>query len=406
MIGMTVAEVEEVPLLCPPLLAKMSEREGLTWIPHETWTPYGNNWEAAYRNRRHHLLTESRANPENSQLQILKELGFQFEDTGVVIPSLILVLEKYEAKIQSLLTSGKIREKDTIRPARVFKDKQGHYHFLDLRLFPEFGWQEVYSTVLPAAIMGEMIAAGYFPISNFFRVHHDFAHITGFYEHPQYMAALRKLAVVHTKEIDKPRKEDRIQRFFFALEGLALVPRENKDTLLPLLAEPFRETLVQTQDRLLTVEELKKYFYTKNDPWLRQHASQLLQKYETLVNWYGGAAREMGNVYVINFEIRESLDVMAELVKRFFDFTTERQKKYFVHDLARLEVALWESTRLTPELFVEEVMKKDIPSHSPIYRFFVSSGISDYLDDSTLEIVNKNTGRMAQSILGTLPPKP
>lgn len=182
---------------------------------------------------------------------------------------------------------------------------------------------------------------------------------------------------------DRPSSADMGTRAYYALEGLALVPAENREALRRLLTPP----LQQSGDKLITADQLAAELGKNRDRWaepdpaLIRHAQRLIARYQSLVQYYGGASRELGTAYTLEAGLADTLPVLAARLELAipdrvnFPPRGTTNSGIFVQALARFEVALLESTRLTPTDFFREASLRDVPRDGALYRYFVLAGI-------------------------------
>jgi hypothetical protein len=183
------------------------------------------------------------------------------------------------------------------------------------------------------------------------------------------MVAVRRLAKAIVNEPDKAKKDLLGTRFFYLHEGLALVPKENKGELLKLLPPAFHRS---DPDALITVDQAAKSLETLDTIELKRHATEMLDSYPKLAIRYGGAIRELGYQYS-NPQLRDSLGRLAEAVDSQLAWG---HRPDLIRALAKFEVAMWESTRMTPADFLEQSLSVQVDRKSNLYRWFVLSGVS------------------------------
>ena len=324
---------------------------------------------AAMQTRRDAILDAARRGLR--QIETLQKLGFKI-DRSIEIPHLSDLYLHYEQAIEEHKKSG-LKEEDVIRPGRVFQDSTGRYHFVDYRSMAKAEWHQVDMVFLPAKVVGDMLAEGYFPVSNSDRVHHDLAHLTGFIENPHYMAALRNLARYYTTASpdSRPSSRDMYHRMFFFLEGFSWVPSDRQAALQNLLAEPFKK-----EGESVNLDALINYFKTKDEAWTKRHLDTLLNNIDNIVEDLGGGPREIGVASYSDTEIAEGLRslILTAQVQRQYYLDGKSGKDTVIYVLAKLEIYLWESSQIDPATFARELQKKSLDMLSPLARLFLSSG--------------------------------
>ncbi len=364
-----------------------------TLVDDPSWATFGFRWraEVAFSLRYHHrhprivMATEvaQAVHRQDRRLSILRYLGFQLNRSGAItVPPWDTWALAYEMRLQEHLASGRLRPEDVLRPGRLFQDSLGGMHFCDYRFDPDPSWVEIDVSAHPPLFF-QMIRAGVFPVTANHRALHDLSHAAGLLDSPEYMAGIRQMATKASEENGRARGRDRHIRFFFLYEGLALVPAEKREELRHYLAEPFwkrerrerwwRPGVLRDDDRLVTVDEVRLALQQLSPSAVEKHGRRLLAAVPSLLEHYGGASRELGSTYR-NRELLEAMDLLCFSAQVGIDHATGSA---LVTALARLEVALWESTRVTVTEIFQALGQAKVPEASPVYRMFVHSGLTD-----------------------------
>lgn len=322
------------------------------------------------------------------------------------IPRLRDYVANYGKIMLSELAAGRLSTEDILMPARVYRNWQGEERILVYGEEPPTGFHEIDPTRVPDPVIGRMLNQGFAPIS-IGRGYHDSNHFDAFAQFPvTYMKPLRALIrQMGSPECTLSLAEKRL-RVFYALEVLSLIPRQHAAKLREVLAPP----LQSKDDKLVTVAEVAQYFADKDyASEVYPHAIALLAKTDRWIENYGGGARDLGLSWQdSDLAARENISGMAARLRLMINHASGKDLQFedpherllvqkhgsmpaaIKHQLARLEVAMKESTRIPVENFLSDLGKNQTDPKSDLYRMFIASGISDEIDgrpngDETLE---------------------
>ncbi len=315
------------------------------------------------------------ARNSDPRIATLARLGIEFKpesETPFSIPAYPEFAKRYEAWLQEHISAGRLDPAEAIRPGRAFIDPQGNHHFLRIEETPQADWVFVDVSSSPL-IFTKMLAQGLFPLSNNWRILHDTGHLAALAENPQFMARLFRLANRSRPGENRPKGADMHVRFFYFFEGLAVVPAAKRALLLPHLSEP----LQKNPEGLVTVHDVGRFLTALPKQELNARADKLLQLFPQFVQHYGNWEPGVAGG---NSEISDSLPRLARNLKDAKErwIRVEGLPSHLLaYSLARLEVAMWQSTHVTVENFYDDVLARETPKTSPVYRMFVESGVSN-----------------------------
>ncbi len=329
--------------------------------------------------------------------KISKKLGYSAVSENLVLPPRLHdFISAYDAVIDKEIGRGVLTEKDVFRFGRAFRDWRGNYLFLGWWDFPPPGYYEIDPNRIPPTAIGMMLNQGFMPIS-LGRGFHDSRHFEAFAQFPvSYMKPLRAFIRQLGTDYRLPRRE-RSLRVFWALEVLSLVPKSRWPKLKALLSPP-AQVNIRT---LVTVDDVKRYYEdTSFNEVVEPRARALLAALPHLIDNYGGGPRDPSLDWMSSDQgARENPKGMADRLALLLDhFRDQRNdvedpnEKWLSkanndsleltirHELARLEVALRESTRIGPTEFIQQLAEPVTDPEGSLYRMFVLSGVSAKLD--------------------------
>lgn len=168
--------------------------------------------------------------------KFLTEVGVKFSDDGLLTLNSAEVAQKIDTKIDELVTSGKVKESDTLRPVLIYQ-KEGKTIAVSPNEMPPAGAIRT-ASLLDGDDFFQLVADGKFPLGDDLLVRtgdsryneatflHDSNHFAGFTNNPEFMASIRQAAkkIINTK--DPEFKAILEQRFSFAAEYSQVFPKE------------------------------------------------------------------------------------------------------------------------------------------------------------------------------------
>lgn len=183
------------------------------------------------------------------------------------------------------------------------------------------------------------------------------------------------------------------------------MPESSRPKLQRALAPVFTE---RGTPEVFTVE-VENYYRKMPDFVVKTQADKLIELYEKYGEKYAGSAMEIGGleVYSERAEMRQSLYGLVSTVSRLRGpngFADPNQAQNLVRAVANLEVALWRSSFIPMDKFIEDFTKPEIPRTSPVFGYFVGSGISHDVPYYSYEQgkVVESYGLIARSLTKTI----
>jgi hypothetical protein len=375
------------------------------------WRNGRENWEKNIRETFRESAEGLQWNFEKlraSDREFLEEhFGFAFHANGKVykIPTREQFIQRYRALMDKYVREGVIRPEEVILPGSAYEIEKGEGHG-DIRLVgaderPKNGWSPLSPGSSPR-LYTRMLREGYHPFDDG-SFHDSLGHMLGFARYPKYMAAMRRLAGSPPVGEGKLTKDQWTIRYLYLLEGLSLMPASSRPALEQTLAPLFQKK----GGPGVTVAQVEAHYSQMPREELAKQAVRLLKLYETDAEKYSGSAMELGALgyYSSRAEMRQSLYGLASTV--FDSFRVPEKGKVdlqpnLLRAVAQLEVGLWESSFIPMEKFIEDFTNPNLPTTSPVYKFFVDTGISrdvPYYNDITGKFV-REPGLIARSLTG------
>lgn len=353
---------------------------------YESARDYDRAWKLTARydidgNEKHIRKAISEGDP---QIRFLEDLGFKFDfENGHKIPSMREISNAYNARIEDLVASGKIKRSQVLKPARMFVTKiNGETRYIPVELTDE---PPLGAKPLIGGIHGEafyrFVEMGYWPMGEMARgvpsntsfAYHDLGHFGGFLRDPEFMAAIREFAVARVNERRYKIPDTAVNHIFENLSVARMEKRPEFDSQLKSIG------LTLSQDR---------------EPWdLMRYAHELLklppEKVEEAVHQAYAARHEvvldLGGIRsdaISKHRVREpgygSTDrATNENPKTFLEMaeaatTPEERRKHF----ARYLTAVDHSIRIPPAEWVREITPRDrIRKDTALYKYLCTSRV-------------------------------
>jgi hypothetical protein len=330
-----------------------------------------------------HYLTAR--NENDRRIQAYERLGFNFSqlEEGVVgIPELKIAIKNFRQKRDLWIGKGALTWEESLDPGVLVINRKGEIKTLP---FGEDPQEECFLVDVSARpyLFTAMLAHGIFPISDSMRAHHDFSHLRGMWEHPEFMKGIRKLAYsYHKKETSIPLRH-RYVRLFHAYESMALVPNSYREKLASYLDPLFensqsRVTVAILADKLLKLPERE----------LVTQGNRLVQFATHQIIYFGGTG-EIG-VHYNNVEVKDSIEAMTRRLRKAVTvseraitlgnddgkpFQKMGNRDTLVVNLARMQIALWHASQISIEDYFNGLADSEFKTNNPLYQMYVASGL-------------------------------
>lgn len=306
-------------------------------------------------------------------IAFLERMGFQFE-LAIRVPPLSQVFERYNRMIDEKIAQGRVSADGALRPARVFRAKDGRFLY---RSYGEPLPQGAlpYNRVLDDKSFGGMINAGYYPVGEstyniapkgISTLEHDLGHLGAFDEHPRFAAAFKKLYSGAGRAAASAGFSS--QRLYYLVEMLSVVSAGKRQELLKTLRLP------KTLESWPTTAQVDSYLAALPETSVNALIKRLEQAYPKLITHLGGTVRDVVS--------RESL--VKDPNGTGYDFSLDYQWRSLTRlslsagekrdRLARLIVFLVGSTQVDPVKLVEEAANPSLWKDSSLRRFWCQSG--------------------------------
>ncbi len=333
--------------------------------------------------RRNATYLKTSIDEGHPQIAFLQKLGFKFDfENGHTIPTMSEISARYDELAKDLITRGKVREEDLIRPARMFQViENGKRRIIAVGLT-----QEPPAGALPLndVVRGEeflrFLADGYWPIGEIMPggdtgisfALHDLGHVGAFARNPDYMRALKDFARTRVAAGRFDIKDNKMNAILESLalgradlrpqfdETLSKLGILNRNASEPWTASNFATALEGFSDGKISEEILAAY--------KQRHG---------LIEDFGGARSDAftvprsKNPRLESFE--EWPDNPKSILENAFHATDPRMKRVAY---AKYLAAMDHSTRISPADFLKELTHKDnLTLDSKIYRYLCVSGI-------------------------------
>lgn len=320
-------------------------------------------------------------------------------------PDFLQYLDELNADFDRFVATGIVEENDVIRPGRVYTNWRGHEIFLPMKSVPPTGYWEINPARISARTMGRMLAAGLGPLSIALGFH-DTRHFEKFRRFPRnYMKPLRALAVAFQNPDHPLPQSERLVRFFYAYEAMALVTPDRAKTVQMQLPEFLRGT------NLVTVDEVKAHYADRKFfERLLPMAQQLVANVLPAVEGFGGMAGDPSVLPALagsSVALRENpagiLRRLALWVRLAEGQTGAKPADVdgwatgllqqhgdiegVVRDLfARALVAVHEAQLVSSVEMLAELGRAETNTGGKLYRMFVLSGLSRGIDGASVPL--------------------
>lgn len=304
-------------------------------------------------------------NSDTSHARILKDILKIPFDGKSPMPSVKSILDSYNLHMDRLVKDGLIKAEDVLRPAFVFKRKDGVYQILKYgETIPRNA--EFIGDVLPTFTFDHAVSKGFFPIGNETITNtrvssweHDLSHLTSFIENPHYMAQIKRQAEQDSKRMLNVYAT-KAKRKYFLGESLVLVRPERKVelfNLLPMTTEMKKNPNAFSFSNII-------YQVAKLDQQQLIHiANTISYRYERYFQNLGGASRDP--LSTVGIHIHTPLRVFIDDAKRM-DVTKESTVKTF----AKMQYALMRFSEVSLEEWFASADNAQIDKNSNVGKVF------------------------------------
>jgi hypothetical protein len=301
------------------------------------------------------------------QVEVLRQLGVEVRATqgryaAVTMPPLKTFIDRYNRLMRA--SAAKVGE--AIYPGQAYLNPEGRLVAMDFLAPKPEGFTRVDMHMMKDDHIVQMIDQGYFPFT-LDRFGHDLAHFTGFLEFPSYRAAFKRY--VRALATRLPLSERDYVVFGYVLEAMEVVPSTAQGALRRILSDTFREATPRTH---ATAAQVLSRLRSLDDSAVLEQARKVVREGRPLVSQFGGGSRELVGFYGDYFQTGSLDHHFGQLAGALKERAPDIEK--IRSDLAILEVALWESSQLTAETFIEELSKGTLPETSPAHHFICRSG--------------------------------
>lgn len=362
------------------------------FVPYDASTLYesARDYNRAWKLTAHHDISGNEKHIRTAmaegdpQIRFLEDLGFKFDfENGHKIPSMQEISNAYNARLDDLVASGKIKRSQTLKPARMFVTKiNGETRYIPVELTDE---PPLGAKPLIGGIHGEafyrFLEMGYWPMGEMARgvpsntsfAYHDLGHFGAFLRDPEFMAAIRDFAVSRVNDRRFKVPDTAVNHIFENLTVARAEKRPEFDSQLKSLG------ITRSQDR---------------EPWdLMKYAHELLklpaEKVEEAVHQAYAVRhdviQDLGGIRsdaISKHRVREpgygtNDRATNENPKVFLEMaetaaSPEERRKHF----ARYLTAVDHSIRIPPAEWVREITPRDrIRKDTALYRYLCTSRV-------------------------------
>lgn len=221
-------------------------------------------------------------------VQVLEKV-FKIKSGEKPVQNVGTIISDYSKYMKDLINKNIVKKEDVLLPAFVFRTTDG------INIWKQFGEElpegaVLEGNVLTSEVFNSMVKEGFFPIGSaeltttgISAFEHDLAHFTGFIDSPEYMRAVKKLALTDQSKLT----DNQIKRGYFFNEGMVSI-KDDKSLMNTLkLSDEMKKNPSQ-----VTLDEMVKYlqgFSTEELEVTRKELSANLNKYYSML---GGAGRD------------------------------------------------------------------------------------------------------------------
>jgi hypothetical protein len=323
----------------------------------------------------------------NPYIIYLEKLGFQFSAEKIDVPSLSQIVKRQNKHLDHLIATGILKEDEVVRPARIFQKTTGEYIWIAYGKEIPVDAEPLKNLIFPDEIAFQMLASGYFAIgditpsqnpsaeNSFIVTLHDLSHQMSLALNPEFMKEMRKGTQAAISRSGGKLDPAIVSRWVTVFELGDVI---NPSARLRLINELDLSTVANKPKPVVSdVEKTLSHLY-HHPAQFRIAVSRALDFYDQNSNAFGSAVGD-----VVNWQRRFRKDrpqnpnqslqsLYYELHKQTYSGASETE---LIHLLARFELGMLESTKLTPGLWAREALQPEISPDSFIFRYICKSGI-------------------------------
>lgn len=323
----------------------------------------------------------------------LEEMGCRFEPPFSA-PLFHEILSRYESRIGAFVHAGVIAESDVLRPGFVVKTADGKLMFL------RFGQEKPLGATLYSGLLSDdaflaMLSEGLYPVGGTnvilggygaLAFEHDLAHLAAFVENPKYMAELKRSATrlrkagvtLGTDSANTSEQTKLSNRLFHVVEGLSVIPTSERHRLEQILRLPAKTD----PSKVYTVEEVYAHLKSLPIPELKTLRDRIRAEVPPLFQHLGGTYKDVVTQNALaQKQVRSRFHAYDETLRSIFQTLLAPRDHglvyddQIIHQMARLEVALYESSRIDPETWVRDALQEHLSKDSALYKFICETKI-------------------------------
>jgi hypothetical protein len=328
---------------------------------------------------------------KHPQIKFLEEMGYRFEVKGDVlsvdVPPLEQVARKIQERMEDLVKSGRLKPDEILEPARAYSRKRfGKEEFVFVRFgeAPPEGFKPFDRGILPDGQFERAVAEGKFvlgePVNDLLGlkisvVEHDLGHISGFLDHPEFMAAYRK---AYTEIAMRGQFENMAQqqRFFHTGEFYEYMSPSKKPTFQSLLREHHLNYVAESED-FITVKEVRSQLKNKSNEEMKDLLKKLEEGHYT--EPVGGTPRDLVTDEYVRANPRPAfLETPSGIAERYNRLTSSPDVEQTRRALADALTHIHNSQFMDPVTAIREAAKPKISTTDKSYLYYCKSGVLRY----------------------------
>ncbi len=308
----------------------------------------------------------------DENLQFLYELGFRFNEEGVIAANLNHILSGIKSKYQTLVDEGVIDDVLPLRPAIFAEDAN----------FNPIPFE--YGAPVPAGIRPsneaivldtqeflDFIRSGYFPFGSVgdivdgttLMIIHDLAHFGSFIQNPEYLRLVRRVAdELSDQVVERGTKIE--QRLNYINESLTWVKPEERQTVENLL-----NSISPLEDYPRFATEYQILLEAKSTDELWALKDEVVSKIDGYLRFYGGASRD--TLFRITERYNDQF-IHYLIIKDQLEAIDNNEQ--LIEYLSRHFAIIDNMHRLDLNAFDRTIALDRLPDTHPLYRLFCMSG--------------------------------
>lgn len=363
------------------------------------WRTVSSIFESTARGAYFYYQNESVSNRNlnlhrNGHIKWLLALGFKFEigNSGKLIaPPLSELCANYESSIRNQVKKFNeanpkelsIKDEDIIHIGFEFLNKKGSSISLKFGEPIPKGY-EFSGRFTPGQKLYFSLARGMFPLSFGNYSYHDFSHLSGYLEHPEYMAAYKKIAQRISSRYNGliyKSNPGLSYRVYYFNESLILASKAEVEKNIRLFKLPLDFNSDFTNPNLFTL--ILSEIQSLSPEELLENTEQFLNKAPSLILEMGGASRDEihfqdPHFHYINYVLKQiefSLKKFKKILERKektknLAITNERSiRNQLERRLAALQTNILILSEITPNQWADFIVQDNF-SESGVSLFF------------------------------------